>query len=132
MSAVTRTYPDGALRVSDADRDAAVAELSEHYEAGRLTSEELEDRSGRALRARTGADLAGLVADLPEPRGSQRPGTGRRRRRLALAVLLAAVAVATSASVAVSAGTAGHMRVDLFPCWLIVACFLLWRRHARS
>jgi Flp pilus assembly protein TadB len=65
MSTATRDHPSGSLRVSDADRDRAIAELSEHYQAGRLTTEELEDRTGRALRARTAADLAALFTDLP-------------------------------------------------------------------
>jgi hypothetical protein len=65
MSTATKDYPSGSLRVSDADRDRAIAELSEHYQAGRLTTEELEDRTGRALQARTAADLTGLFTDLP-------------------------------------------------------------------
>ena len=67
MDSVTRDYPPGDLRVSDADRDRAVRELSEHFEAGRLTAEELDERTGRALRARTGKDLADLLSDLPRP-----------------------------------------------------------------
>jgi hypothetical protein len=65
MSTATKDYPSGSLRVSDADRDRAIAELSEHYQAGRLTTEEFEDRTGRALQARTSADLAALFTDLP-------------------------------------------------------------------
>jgi hypothetical protein len=65
MSTATRDHPSGSLRVSDADRDRAIAELSEHYQAGRLTTEEFEDRTGRALAARTSADLAALFTDLP-------------------------------------------------------------------
>ena len=65
MSTATRDYPSDSMRVSDADRDRATAELSEHYQAGRLTTEELEDRTGRALAARTSADLAALFTDLP-------------------------------------------------------------------
>ena len=65
MSTATKDHPSGSLRVSDADRDRAIAELSEHYQAGRLTTEELEDRTGRALQARTSADLAALFSDLP-------------------------------------------------------------------
>src|SRR5215813_13628074 len=65
MSTATQGRPSGSLRVSDADRDRAIAELSEHYQAGRLTTEEFEDRTGRALQARTTADLAALFADLP-------------------------------------------------------------------
>jgi hypothetical protein len=68
-----RNYPPGDLRVSDADRDRALAELSEHFQAGRLTAEEFEERSGLALRAKTGNDLRALLADLPV---SQAPGTG--------------------------------------------------------
>ena len=34
---------------------------------GRLTLEELSDRVGSAVAARTGAELAALTADLPEP-----------------------------------------------------------------
>ena len=65
MSTATKDHPSGSLRVSDADRDRAIAELSEHYQAGRLTTEEFEDRTGRALQARTSADLAALFTDLP-------------------------------------------------------------------
>ena len=73
MSTATKGYPSGSMRVSDADRDQAIAELSEHYQAGRITTEEFEDRSGRALQARTTADLAGLFTDLPR---RQAPTTG--------------------------------------------------------
>lgn len=65
MNTTTRDYPRGDLRVSDADRDRALAELSGHFQAGRLTPGEFDERSGRALRARTGTELAGLLADLP-------------------------------------------------------------------
>jgi DUF1707 SHOCT-like domain len=65
MDTGTRSFPRGDIRVSDAERDQAVAELSEHFQSGRLTQDEFDDRSGRALAARTGTDLNGLFADLP-------------------------------------------------------------------
>src|SRR5258708_7318554 len=65
MNATSPRFPDGSLRVSDAERDRALAELSDHYQAGRISSEEFEDRSGRALRARTGRELSSLFEDLP-------------------------------------------------------------------
>jgi hypothetical protein len=64
-------YPAGDLRVSDAERDSAVSELSEHFQAGRLTLDEFQDRSAQALAARTGRQLRGLFVDLP-PAGRPR------------------------------------------------------------
>ena len=64
---MTRNFPSGDLRVSDAERDVALAELSEHFQSGRLTQEEFEERSDRALTARTGDDLRELFTDLPVP-----------------------------------------------------------------
>ncbi len=58
-------YPSGDLRVSDADRDRAVHELSGAFQAGRLTADEFDERSGQALSARTGEELTALLADLP-------------------------------------------------------------------
>jgi uncharacterized protein DUF1707 len=52
-------------RVADSDRERAVAALREHTVAGRLTLEELAERVGIALAARTRAELGGAVADLP-------------------------------------------------------------------
>lgn len=64
---MTRSFPPGDQRVSDAERDAALAELSEHFQAGRLTHEEFDERSSQALSARTGDDLRALFSDLPVP-----------------------------------------------------------------
>jgi hypothetical protein len=54
-----------ALRASDADRDRVVDQLSLHFQAGRLTSDEFDERSTQALQARTLGDLDGLLTDLP-------------------------------------------------------------------
>ena len=53
------------LRVSDAERDAAVEELREHCAEGRLAAEELEQRIALALTARTVAELRSALNDLP-------------------------------------------------------------------
>lgn len=67
MDNQTGSYPRADIRVSDAERDQAVAELGEHFQAGRLTPEEFDERSGHALQARTGRDLTALFGDLPRP-----------------------------------------------------------------
>jgi len=57
--------PGGPLRIGDKEREDAVTRLGEHYEAGRLTAEEHTERIGRALEAKTEAELAALFTDLP-------------------------------------------------------------------
>jgi hypothetical protein len=61
----SRPSADPGLRVGDAERGQVIDQLAEHHAAGRLTLEEFEDRMAAAWTARTGADLAVLVKDLP-------------------------------------------------------------------
>src|SRR5580693_4472022 len=92
MDTVTTGFPAGDLRVSDADRDRVISELSEHFQVGRLTAEEFEERSGRALQAKTGKDLEVLRADLPRNRAAEPsplPPGRRGRARLRPASLAA-------------------------------------------
>lgn len=56
-----------ALRIGDAERDAAAADLGEHYAAGRLTLDELHERLESVFAARTYGQLARVMADLPGP-----------------------------------------------------------------
>ena len=72
MNAMTGNDRPAAMRASDADRDAVVSDLSEHFQAGRLTAGELDERTGRALAARTWGELGELVADLPAARPAPR------------------------------------------------------------
>jgi Domain of unknown function (DUF1707)/2TM domain len=54
-----------SLRASDADRERFVAALRQHHAEGRLTLEELDERTERAYAARTLGDLDALATDLP-------------------------------------------------------------------
>jgi Domain of unknown function (DUF1707) len=68
-----------ALRIGDAERDAAAAELGEHYTAGRLTLDELNERLDAVFSAKTFGQLARVMADLPGPgRLAWRTGPARR------------------------------------------------------
>ena len=74
--------PDDSLRVSDAERDAVLRTLGDHAAVGRLTLDELEERSGRALAAKTRGDLATLTSDLPREAGQASelsPVTSRKK-----------------------------------------------------
>lgn len=55
------------IRASDTDRDHVLAQLGEHYAAGRLNAEERQERAAAALAARTLGELGELMADLPLP-----------------------------------------------------------------
>jgi hypothetical protein len=71
--------PDESLRVSDAERDVTLRKLGDHAAVGRLTLDELEERSGQALTAKTRGELAKLTSDLPAQAGgaiqAQQAGT---------------------------------------------------------
>lgn len=53
------------MRASDRDRETANGLLQNAYAEGRLTKEEYDERSGRALTATTIGQLQALTADLP-------------------------------------------------------------------
>jgi len=120
---------DQNMRVSDAERQAVADRLAEHFSAGRLDQAEFDERVGRAMSAKTRADLNGLFDDLPEtgaPAATD-PAVGqlqrRRRHPVLLAALIVFVAIAAAhvmwpllwvgfliAIVLVATGTIGHAR----------------------
>ena len=57
------TGPD--LRIGDADREAAAANLREHYAQGRLTLEEFNQRIDAVFAATTQSQLNRITQDLP-------------------------------------------------------------------
>lgn len=63
---------DPGIRASDADRDKIATALRENLAAGRLTTEEFDERLDKALAAKTLGELEGLMTDLPGTGISQR------------------------------------------------------------
>jgi Domain of unknown function (DUF1707) len=121
-------HPD--LRVSDAERDAVVTELGEHFGQGRLDQAEFDERATKALAARTGRDLGALLADLPpvqEESSAPQPGT-RFPGAFILAPLLAAAILITA--------IAAHHPWAAWPLWWLVPIMVLrlswWRRNWRE
>ena len=68
---------DERMRASDADRDHITVRLREHFAAGRLTSDEMDERISAALKAKTHGELRQLMTDLPEPAPAARRATQR-------------------------------------------------------
>ena len=130
MTTSPRRVPAAQLRAADADRDAMLTQLSEHFGAGRLTAEELDERSGQVLSARTIGELDELMCDLPRicaPMPEHRPppppgGTG---------VLNALIPVGVAIAFVTSAVTVGTPHHDWFPWWTIPLAFLIIRRTIR-
>jgi hypothetical protein len=96
------------LRAGHADREQVIETLKDAFVHGRLTRDELDVRAGRALAARTRAELAALTADIPADPAVARPACpsapARRRPLLratagsggCLAIAFAAVWVAAN------------------------------------
>lgn len=88
------------LRIGDADRESALAQLGEQFALGRLSKEELDERSDAVWSAKTRGDLAPIFADLPTPHASGRAprssftgGLGRARTFPVVPVLIALGAI---------------------------------------
>jgi len=103
-----------AKRIGHAERDAAVERLRVALGDGQITLDELETRMEAAVAARTGEDLAVLLADLPEPLGGSS------------ALLPAAEAPATVRI------AASHGRADRLGSWRVPGEILVELRHSTS
>lgn len=70
------TERDAFMRADEiaAERERTIQALSDHFAGDRISMDELEDRLGRAQRARSAAQLRQLLSDLP---GSNLPVPGR-------------------------------------------------------
>jgi hypothetical protein len=62
-----------SLRIGDVEREAAAAELREHYAHGRLTLDEFSQRLDAVFAARTQRDLQRITSDLPHVRPDNVP-----------------------------------------------------------
>ena len=118
-----RDFPPGDMRVSDADRDRALAELSDAFQAGRITAAEFDQRSGQALAARTGKELTAQLADLPVVRAEadttnlQRPTRGVAPGVVVGAAVAATCFAAVSVTSAISRGPSLQQR-ELFQAFM--------------
>ena len=116
------------LRAGHAEREQAIESLKDAFVDGRLTMDELDARAGRALVARTCAELVVLTADIPPATGPAHPPalTGRWPLATAVAKSGGCLVVATSAvrlaALADPGATAGPIpKVLVVPLFLVAA-----------
>ncbi len=58
---------DQTIRLSDTEREAAAADLGEHFAQGRLTADEHGERLEQIWAAKTRGEIAPIFRDLPSP-----------------------------------------------------------------
>jgi len=115
--------PNPDLRVSDAERSEVADVLTGHFAEGRLDQNELDERLHRTMGAKTRAELAGVLGDLPPVDGPPPvPDVEVRRRRGTFSLLLVTLLIFMAAFSA--AAWTWH-----FP-WILfgIIFFVFWRR----
>lgn len=60
-----RPLPPPTQRIGDAERSRTCELLQSHFAVGRLDADELDERLGAAMAAKTHGDLRGILTDLP-------------------------------------------------------------------
>src|SRR5271165_4668505 len=128
-------YSDQHLRVSDAERQAVADRLAEHFGDGRLDQAEFDERVGRAMNAKTRADLSGLFDDLPEtgaPAMPEPPPRPRRRRRHPLLAIVLLVLITVAAAHAVAAVFVPWLWIGFLAVILLFATGTIGHSHSHS
>lgn len=111
------------MRCSDGDREKVVAELREHYAAGRLTLEEFDERSDTAYKAKTFGELAALTTDLPATLPEPATPAARPAKRVNAALRGAwtswlSVSLVCTVIWLLSVLSSGHLN-PFWPMWVI-------------
>jgi Domain of unknown function (DUF1707) len=119
VNTMTGNYHPGEMKASDSDRDAVVSELSEQFQAGRLTAGEFDERMARALAARTWGELSDLLADLPASGSAPQASSGHGGPPLI--AVLAGIGITAAVLIDVADGRWGFL-------WLLLPLLFVARR----
>ncbi|MFG3339210.1 DUF1707 domain-containing protein [Glycomyces sp. NPDC048151] len=129
------TEDQGKLRISNADRDKAIAQLQAALDEGRIDLSEFDERAKTAYEAKTNAELDLIFEDLPGgrpkegevvpaepaavPETPRSGGLGRRLSRLPALRGLVTVGVITTGVWAASGVASGEWGY-FWPVWPIL------------
>jgi hypothetical protein len=123
--------PPAEIRASDDDRERVIAELNEHAVAGRITTEELENRLQAAYAAKTTGELDTLRRDLPMTPRQLAVAQSERRRHLTRRTIqetggsLGLFIVCTL----IWAASGGHSHGSFWPVWVLIVFVLSAARN---
>jgi hypothetical protein len=115
------------FRVSDQERERAAQQLREHFAAGRLTQEELDERVEQAYAARTEAQLRSLLNDLPQlplSAREQKAALAVRRRRLQRRLLQETGGGITAFLVCVVIWLVDGAQGQFWPIWVAIVVLI--------
>jgi len=121
MSEREAHVPD--LLVSDADRARVSGELRGHYEAGRLTLEEFQQRLDEVHAARTEGQLHQVLRQLPPAKLPSVNPRDTRWRSLTLQYSLVNV-------IAILVWLFGGANGDFWPKWVLLVTLITFTRRA--
>ncbi len=125
-------HRDQNLRVSDAERQAVTDRLAAHFADGRLDQAEFDERVGRAMNAKTRADLGGLFDDLPETGAPAMPERPRRRHRHPFLAVVLLVLITVAAVHAVAAVFVPWLWIGFLAVILLFATGTIGHWHSRD
>jgi hypothetical protein len=123
-------HDSGGVRASDADREALAGELREHSVAGRLDTDELEDRLQATYAARTTAQLDALRRDLPPSSGQVAVSQRQRRSQLTRRMLQETGGSAGAFLVCTGIWLASGAHGQFWPVWVLIIVLLTAGRSA--
>jgi fatty acid desaturase len=110
------------LLVSDADRTRVSGQLREHYEAGRLTLDEFQERLDEAHAARTEGQLRNALRQLPAAKLPTVRLRDTRWQSLALQYALVNV-------IAICVWLFGGAQGDFWPKWVLLVTLIMFTRR---
>ncbi|MGZ4180592.1 MAG: DUF1707 SHOCT-like domain-containing protein [Solirubrobacteraceae bacterium] len=115
------------LRVSDQQREQAADALRDHFAAGRLTEDELNERLDAALEAKTEPELNALLADLPKLPVSPQQRKAElveRRKQLQRRVIQEAGGGAAAFLVCTGIWAASGAHGQFWPIWVLLVVLI--------
>jgi hypothetical protein len=117
-----------ALRASDEDRDRLVDELNEHAVAGRLDTDEFEQRLKSAYAARTTTELETLRRDLPRTPRQTALSHAQRRSQLTRRMLQEAGGSLGLFIVCTIIWAASGASGSFWPVWVLIVVVMTFAR----
>jgi hypothetical protein len=111
----------GGVRASDADREQLISELNEHTVAGRLTTDEFEQRLQAVYAARTTAELDSLRRDLPKTSAQIALSHAQRRSHLTRRMVQETGGSLSAFVLCTAIWLASGAHGSFWPVWVLIA-----------